>query len=107
MTTENLVENFIELAIKSYKKNGKGSQKARKLERHETIIVDGNEISCWREFACYKMAEWIAEEIPEAKVILDLDGNDSVIRIEVSEEEQRELNSKMISFLKKIERIKK
>ena len=37
--TENMIEEFISIGMKAYKKNSKGSIEARKLDRHESVII--------------------------------------------------------------------
>jgi len=102
MTTEDMIEEFIQLAMKAYKKNSKGSVEARKLDRHESVMIQGQEFSYWREYVVYKMAEYIHKIIPDAKIEVLLDGNDSAIKIELNNFEQQKLNRQMHLFLQKI-----
>lgn len=101
MTTSELVESLIDAAMTSYKRNSRGASEARRLDRHEPVLIDGVEFRYWREYAVYKVAQHIAEMLPEAEVSTELDGNDSCITVAVSEQEQRKLNSSLFILLKK------
>ena len=104
MTTEDIIERFIDEGLHAYKKNYRHkSLYARRLDRHEPIEIDGYEFSCWREYVVYKMAQYIKEIVPDSELEVDLDGNNSTIRLALSEEEQRKLNGSLFSFLKKVE----
>lgn len=46
------------------------------------------------------MGEFLNESLPEAEVIVTLDGNNSTIEIVISDEEQQAINSKMYRLLK-------
>lgn len=100
--TENMIEEFISIGMKAYKKNSKGSIEARKLDRHESVIIQGQEFTCWREYTVFKMAEYICKVIPKSRVEVMLDGNNSSIKIELNEFEQEKLNRQMFLFLEKI-----
>lgn len=50
------------------------------------------------------MAQYIKGYIPDAKIDVYLDGNNSSLEFECSEEEQRILNNKMYTFIKEIEK---
>lgn len=104
MTTEDMIERFIDEGIRAYKKNYRSrSLYARKLDRHEPITIDGNEFTCWREYVCYKTAQHIMGILPFCDVAVDLDGNDTQIRLELTDSEQKKLNASLFSFLKKLE----
>lgn len=102
MTTEDMIETFISEGIRAYKKNSGDCFEARRLNRHESVVIEGQEFKCWREYVIYRMAEYICKIIPEAKVEIVLDGNDSTIKIELNNFEQQKLNRKMFLFLQKI-----
>ncbi len=103
MTTEELIETFMEAGTKAFKSERKKSSDARKLDRHETIelLPDGVKVSCWREFIAYKTAEWIQETIPTCTVEVELAGNDTTLSVELSDEEHEKLSSELDDFLKK------
>ena len=103
MTTEELIEAFMDAGLKAFKSERKRSSDARKLDRHETIELppDGVKVSCWREFVAYKMAEWIQETVPTCTVELELAGNDTVLSVEATEEENKKLAAELDGFLRK------
>lgn len=101
MTTADLIEEFIQVGMKAYKKNSKGSVEASRLDRHQPIVIDNVEFTCWREWTCYKMCEYLKDTIPDMYVECNLDGNDSNIVIEVTDEQQQVLNREIFLFLEK------
>ena len=101
MTTEDLLEELISAGVKAYKKLNKNTPEGKKLNRHESVTIEGVEFTCWREYAVYKTAEYIAEIIPPEQVEVTLDGNSSVIEVTCDDKEQQEINSKLYLFLKK------
>lgn len=100
MTTEDMIEKLIELCYPAYKKNSKDCIEARKLDRKEPVEIEGITFSCWREYICYKVCEYIKDKIPEADVELELNGNDSTISLSISDEEGQILNNKMYVLIK-------
>lgn len=103
MTTEELVEDFIEAGVKVYKKNYKNCPEGIKIYRHEPVVLQGIEFNCWREYAVYKMGQYIQEVCPEIGIEIELDGNNSVIKLDIpSDEVQQKLNSVLYNFLKKV-----
>lgn len=101
MNTSELIEKFIQAGIKSYKIILRGTEKYDRINRHQTVEVEGQEICYWREYAVYTMALYLKELLPNVELECTLDGNDSSIQIELTDEEQRFLNGKLYSFLKK------
>lgn len=104
MTTQDLIEQFIDAGMRAYKKNykRKNCSQARRLDRHEPVMINGVEdvtFHYWREVVVYKMAEYIQEILPDAEVNMILDGNNSTIELTITDEEQRTLNSKLYVFL--------
>ena len=100
MTTEDMIERLIELSYPAYKKNSRGCIEARKLDRKEPVVIDGIEFSCWKEYICYKVCEYIKSKIPEAELELELDGNDSTINLSLNDKESQILNNKMYVLIK-------
>lgn len=98
MTTEDLVESFIQMGYRCYKIAYKEHELYEKLSRHIPIEIEGISFTYFREFVCYKMAKYIKSVIPDAKIEVNLDGNNSNIELELTDEEQRILNSKMFVF---------
>lgn len=100
MTTEDLLEELISSGVRAYKKLNRNTKEGRKLSRHESVIIEGQEFTSWREYAVFKSAEYIADIIPPEQVEVTLDGNNSVITITCDNKEQQEINSKLYQFLK-------
>lgn len=102
-TTEDFIEEIITKAISAYKKNSKGSLIARKLDRHEDVEIQGYIFNCWREYVCFKIGELIIDKVPTIKIEIELAGNETVIRLEMSDSEQQELNRKLHLLVKNME----
>lgn len=100
MTTEAMISIFIEKGTWAYKKLNKDTKEGMRLYMHEPVDIEGHTFTCFREYATYKMGLFLTENLPEANVTVTLDGKDSTIEIEVSDEEQQEINRKMYRFLK-------
>lgn len=100
MGTEELIEQIIDAAYPVYKRNSRGCVEALKLDRKEPVNIEGTVFSCWREYVCYKVAEYLKDKCPEAEVTLELDGNNTQIMLSVNNEQQQSLNQKMYKFLK-------
>ena len=101
MTTQDLIETFIEEAVRSLKKNHRNQKEGRMLDRYEPVVLDGYTYTTWKEFAVHATAEHIRQILPEADIQVTLAGNDSNIELTISDEEQRKLNSSLFVFLKK------
>ena len=100
MSTEEMIEEIIQVSYPFYKKHSKGCVEALKLDRKEEVEIDGTVFSCWREYVCYKVSEYIKDKVPECHVTLELNGNNTVIQVELNDEQQRKLNVCMNEFLK-------
>jgi len=100
MTTEDLIEALIVEGIRAYKKLNRNTPEGRKLTRKEAVKIDNDvEFSCWREYAVYKVAEYLRDLLPDIPIEVTLDGNDSVLQIEIDEKEQQKINGSIYSFL--------
>lgn len=100
MTTEDLIEALIVEGIRAYKKLNRNSPEGRKLTRKESVKIDNDvEFSCWREYAVYKVAEYLRDLLPDIPIEVTLDGNDSILQIEIDEKEQQRINGSIYSFL--------
>lgn len=95
-----MIEEVIEAGVKAYRRNYKNVPEGIRLSRHEPVMLQGIEFTCWREYAVYKMGEYLIELCPEVKVEVELDGNNSIIKMEVTDEQQQEVNRKLYTFLK-------
>lgn len=101
MTTEDLIEQFIQAGVKAYKIILKGTEKYDRLNRHLPVDIDGQEVNYWREYGVYTMSIYLHNLLPDSHLECTLDGNDSSISIELTDEQQRFLNGKLYEFLKK------
>lgn len=100
MTTEEMIEIFLDKGAWAYKVLNKNTVEGRKLYTHQPVEIEGHIFTCYREYTAYKMGEFLNESLPEAEVIVTLDGNNSTIEIVISDEEQQAINSKMYRLLK-------
>ena len=100
MTTEDMIEQLIDLSYHKYKKISKGCKEYDLLNRKIPVVIDGIEFTGWREYVCYKVCEFIKSKIPEAELELELDGNDSIIALEMNDEEKQKLNNKLFVLIK-------
>ena len=100
MTTEEMIEEIIQVSYPFYKRHSRGCIEALKLDRKEEVEIDGTVFSCWREYVCYKVAEYIKEKCPGCDLVLELNGNNTVIQLELDDEQQKHLNMVMNKFLK-------
>lgn len=101
MTTEKLIETILMEGRKAFlKKTQYESLEIRKLIRHEPVMIDGTEYNYLQELVVEKTAEFIQEILPDAEIEIELDGNNSTLSVELTEEEKRLLTSKLYVFLK-------
>lgn len=100
MTTEEMIEKIIDGGVKAYKKNSKGCKEFDMLNRHETVTIDGVDFNYWREYGVYKTAEYLKEKLPDCMINVTLDGNNSDLDIEMTDEEQKKINAILYTFLK-------
>lgn len=107
MTTEDMIERFIEEGVRAYKRNWEGSTEKSRINMHLPITFCGQEFRYWREIAVYKVGEQIHDFMPSAQVDVYIDGNDSYISVELTDEEQRKLNGKMADFFRKLDESRK
>lgn len=100
MELDDLIELFIQYGIKAYKKMYRSYLEGRALDRHETVIIHDVEFNYWRELSVYKMAEYLQELTPTLKVEVNLDGNNSNMKIEINDDDYTALTEALTSFLK-------
>ena len=103
MSTEEMVERLIELCYPLYKNNSRGCREALYLDRKIPIDIEGITYSCWREYVCYKVAEYIKEKCGDVDVVVLFNGNDTRIELNISDEDQKVLNQKMYNLIKSME----
>lgn len=100
MTTSEMIEELIQLSYISYKRQSKGCLEASRLDRKQPTVIDGITFTCWHEYVCYRVCEYIKSKVPGTTVRLNLDGNDSSLEVEMDDCEERELNAKMYRLIK-------
>ena len=101
LTTEELIEIFIDEGVRAYRMNWRGTEYHSRLMMKLPIQWNGETISCFRELAVYMMGDWLHELVPDATVEVWLDGNESTIKVELNDEEQQKIYSQMAIYLKK------
>lgn len=100
MTTEDLIQAFFDAGRHAFiKTTSKKSSEVRKLLRHESVEIEGNEYTCLQELVVVKTAEHIRNLIPDCNIEVELDGNDSTLYVTLSDEEKRKLTTELYSFL--------
>ena len=99
---EELIEEFIEEGVKAYKKLNKNSLIGQKLFLKEPVEIQEITFTGYREFTVYKMGEYIKEHIPECKVEVNLDENNSSLILELSDAEEEILINTINQFLGKV-----
>lgn len=102
MSTEEMIENIIDVSVKAYKRNSRGSIEASMLDQHRDVVVDGITFNYWREYVVYKVCEYLKDKCPEAEVECNLKGNQSYIVVHLTDEQQKNLNVIMNKFLKTV-----
>ena len=107
MTTEDMINRFIDEGVKAYKRNWEGSEEKSRVNMHLPITFCGQEFRYWKEIAVYKVGEQINSFCPTAKVDVYIDGNDSRIEVELSDDDQRILNGRMADFFRKLDESRK
>lgn len=100
MTTGEMIEKLLELSYIKYKKLSKGCIEGRKLDRKETVTIEGIDFSCWHEYVCYRVCRYIKEKVPDAVVQLEIAGNNSTVSVELNDGDEKKLNSKMFNLIK-------
>lgn len=103
MTTEDMLEGITMRVMKAYKRHSHDSKIGQKLNRHEVVDLDGTEVSYWREYTVYKMAEFVKDLDSSIKVDVYLDGNNSTLQLEMDDKQQQSFNAKMYDLIKRLE----
>lgn len=96
MTLEESVEWIISEGCSAIKKQNRNTVEGYKLERHEPVERYGQTFRCWMEFAVYKTAMQLQEWCPELSLEVELAGNDSTLKIDFEDKEQRRQLNKAI-----------
>lgn len=100
--TAELIDYIVDQGMKAFKKLHGNCEEGRKLSRHEPVEMDGFVFTYWREFVVYKMAQYIQEMCPSAEVEIDLCGNDTSLKVGVTDGEQESLDTQMEEFIRKV-----
>lgn len=100
MNCTEMIEQVVDLATVRYKKLSQGCKEYDLLNRHCPVEIDGVIFHYWREYGVYKVCEFLKEKVPEADIECTLDGNNSSIKIVITDEEERILNPKLNKLIK-------
>ncbi|MBB5227405.1 hypothetical protein DYE50_01280 [Treponema ruminis] len=101
MTTEDLIQSFIDAGRHAFTSHtAKRSPEIRKLIRHEKVVIDGHEYNCLQELVVVKTAEHIRNILPDCELEVELDGNNSTLNVELTQDEKQKLTSALYVFLK-------
>lgn len=100
MTTSEMIEELIQLSYRSYKRQSKGCLEASRLDRKQPTVIDGITFTCWHEYVCYKVCQYIKSKIPDAEVSLELCGNDSTVGVVLDDREEEAINRRMYRLIK-------
>lgn len=101
MTTEDLLAAFCEAGRHAFiTHTAQRSPEIRKLLRHEPCVIEGTEYNCLQELVVVKTAEYIRSILPDCGIEVELDGNQSRIEVELTDEEKRKLTTELYVFLK-------
>ena len=103
MSTEDMLEGITMRVMKAYKRNSHNSPIGQRLNRHEPVVLDGVEMTYWREYTVYKMAEFVKDIDPTIGVEVFLEGNDSALQLEMDDAQQQNFNRKMYDIIKRLE----
>lgn len=96
---EELIDELKNRSYFKYKKMSYGCRENMLLSRKIPVNIDGVVFCGWNEYVSYKVCEYIKEKIPECNVDLFLNGNDTVIKIEVTDEEENLIKQKIRTLL--------
>lgn len=100
--SERIISRLMIVGNEAYKKNFRKycPKLSRMLDRHETVEIEGQEYTCWRELVVVNMAKIIAEYCPDIEIEINLDGNNSTISAILSdrdEEVMKNIIDKMVA----------
>lgn len=92
-----LLDDFIVLGVRAYKRLLRSELLGRRLDRKEPVEVDGHIITGWSEYTVYRLAQWVQDVIPAADVQVSLDGIDSALEVSATTAELKVLRSALNS----------
>ena len=92
-----LLDDFIVLGVRAYKRLLRSKLIGRRLDRREPVEVDGHVITGWSEYTVYRLAQWVQDAVPGADVQVSLDGIDSTLEVSATTAELKVLRSALNS----------
>lgn len=92
-----LLDDFITLGVKAYKRLLRSELLGRRLDRKEPVDVDGHVLTGWFEYTVYRLAQWVQDVLPDADVQANLDGVCSVLEVSATTAELKVLRSALNS----------
>lgn len=93
--SEIIISRLMIVGNEAYKKNFRKycPTLARMLDRHETVEIEGQEYTCWRELVVVNMAKIIADYCPDIEIEIELDGNNSELKAVLSDKDEEVLKN--------------
>jgi len=97
MTNEKIIEELLIKANDCYKKQFRKRcpMIARMLDRKETVTIQGEQYTCWRELIIVTCGKIINDYCPDAEVEIEVDGNNSNLNVILSDEDEKVLQTKI------------
>lgn len=96
MDNENIIDKLIDKAYRCYKKAFREHcpTVGRMLDRKEPVEIKGIEYTCWNELVVATCGNIINDYCPNAEVEVELDGNNSSLKVNLlSEEDEKVLQT--------------
>lgn len=92
-----LLDDFIVLGVRAYKRLLRSRLIGRQLDRKEPVEIDGHIITGWSEYTVYRLAQWVQDAVPNADVQVSLDGINSALEVSATTAELKVLRSALNS----------
>lgn len=92
-----LLDDFIVLGVRAYKRLLRSKLIGRQLDRKEPVEVDGHIITGWSEYTVYRLAQWVQDAVPNADVQVSLDGINSALEVSATTAELKVLRAALNS----------
>lgn len=101
MTSEELMELLLRRGSKYYKHQMRVNcpMISTKLDMKKPVEINGETYSCWNEFIVVCVANLIHAEVPGINFMVNLDGNNSTVEMEIDNQEEM----KLLEIAKKFE----
>lgn len=94
-----LIEKLVDVGYWAYKRPENQTVEARMLYEHKPVQIDDYTFTGLKEFTVYRVGHFIQDNIPDADVIINLDGNDSNIELSITDEDQEKIEKKLTELL--------